>query len=100
MKEDYQRISNLRHRDRITSKDIDFTRSMHDKYCGQLKKQICWQCPNSIREAIHDLLRFIENNPLQDENKVNTIEQSSGVGEGSPEVPKGSKTRKPPIGDE
>ena len=100
MKEDYQRISNLKHRDRITTSDINFTRAMHEKYCSQLKKNICWECPNSIREAIQDLLRFIEKNPLQDENKVDTIEQSSGVGEGSSEVRKRSKTRKPPIGRE
>jgi hypothetical protein len=100
MKEDYNRISNLRHRDRITSKDIDFTRSMHDKYCGQLKKQICWQCPNSIREAIHDLLRFIENNPLQDESKVDTIKQPAGSGERSPKVFKGSQGGKSSTGGE
>lgn len=98
MKEDYNRINNLKFRDRITSKDIDFTRSMHDKYCGQLKKQICWQCPNSIREAIFDLIKYVENNPLQDENKTDTIQQPAGTGEGSPEVSKGSKSRKPSTG--
>lgn len=98
MKEEYQRMSNLKHRDRITSSDINFIQSMHNKYCSQLKKNICWQCPNSIREAIQDLLRFVEKNPLQDESKTNTIEQSSGIGEGSPKVPKRSKTGKPSTG--
>jgi DUF438 domain-containing protein len=98
MKEEYQKISNLRHRDRITSKDIDFIHSMHNKYCSQLKKNICWQCPNSIREAIQDLIRFVENNPFKDEDKTITIEQPSRIGEGSSEVPKRSKGRKPSTG--
>lgn len=100
MKEDYQKISNLKHRDRITSSDINFTRSMHGKYCSHLKKQICWECPNSIREAIFDLINYIEKNPLQDENKTNTIQQPSGIAEGSPEVSKRSKSGKPAIGGE
>jgi hypothetical protein len=98
MKEDYNRINNLKFRDRITSKDIDFTRSMHDKYCAQLKKQICWQCPNSIREAIFDLINYIEKNPLQDENKIDTINEPTGTGEGSPKVSKGSKSGKSSTG--
>jgi hypothetical protein len=100
MKEDYNRINSLKFRDRITSKDIDFTRSMHDKYCGQLKKQICWQCPNSIREAIYDLINYVEKNPLQDESKTDTSEQPSRAGEGSPEILKGSKGGKPSTGSE
>jgi hypothetical protein len=98
--EDYNKINNLKFRDRITSKDIDFTRSMHDKYCGQLKKQICWQCPNSIREAIYDLINYVEKNPLQDESKTDTIKQPAGTGERSPKVLKGSKSGKPAIGGE
>jgi hypothetical protein len=100
MKEDYNKINNLKFRDRITSKDIDFTRSMHDKYCGQLKKQICWQCPNSIREAIYDLINYVEKNPLQDESKTDTIKQPTRTGEGSPEVSKRSKGGKPSTGGE
>jgi hypothetical protein len=91
MKEDYQKISNLKFRDRITSKDIDFTRSMHVKYCSHLKKNICWECPNSIREAIYDLINYVEKNPLQDENKIDTINEPVGSGKGSPKVFKGSK---------
>lgn len=98
MKEDYNRINNLKFRDRITSKDIDFTRSMHSKYCSHLKKQICWECPNSIREAIFDLINYIEKNPLQDENKIDTINELTGTGEGSPEVSKRSKSGKPSTG--
>ena len=98
MKEDYQKISNLKHRDRITSSDINFTRSMHGKYCSHLKKNICWECPNSIREAIYDLINYIEKNPLQDESKTYTIKQPSGSGEGSPKVFKGGKSGKPSTG--
>lgn len=98
MNEEYQRISNLKHRDRITSGDIGFIQSMHTKYCSALQKNICWQCPNSIREAIFDLIRYVEKNPLQDESKANAIEQPSGIGEGSPKVPKGNKGRKPSAG--
>jgi hypothetical protein len=98
MKEEYQKISNLKHRDRITNSDINFIQSMHNKYCSHLCKNICWQCPNSIREAIHDLTRFVENNPFKDENKVDTIQQPSRIGEGSSEVPKRSKGRKPSTG--
>lgn len=98
MKEDYERMIKLRHRDRITSSDINFTRAMHNKYCSHLKKQICWECPNSIREAIFDLIHYVEKNPLQDESKIDTIQQSSGVGEGGTEVPKRSKVRKSSTG--
>jgi hypothetical protein len=98
MKEEYQRISNLKHRDRITSSDINFIQSMHNKHCSHLKKQICWQCPNSIREAIFDLIHYVEKNPLQDENKTNTIEQPARVGEGSSKVFKGGKSGKPSTG--
>jgi hypothetical protein len=98
MKEDYNRINNLKFRDRITSKDIDFTRSMHSKYCIHLKKQICWECPNSIREAIFDLINYIEKNPLKDESETNTIQQPSGIGARSPEVSKRSKSGKPSTG--
>ena len=98
MKEDYQKISNLKFRDRITSKDIDFTRSMHGIYCGHLKKNICWECPNSIREAIYDLINYVEKNPLQDESKTDTINELTGIGEGSPKVSKGNKSGKPSTG--
>jgi hypothetical protein len=91
MKEEYQRISNLKHRDRITSSDINFIQSMHNKHCSHLKKQICWQCPNSIREAIFDLINYVEKNPLQDENKIDTINEPVGSGKGSTKVLKGSK---------
>lgn len=100
MKEDYQKISNLKHRDRITSSDINFTRSMHGKYCSHLKKNICWECPNSIREAIYDLINYVEKNPLKDESKTDTIKQPARTGEGSPEVFKGSKGGKPSTGSE
>jgi len=95
MKEDYEKISKLKHRDRITNSDINFIQSMHSKYCSSLKKNICWQCPNSIREAIQDLLRYTENNPLKDESENNTIIQSSGSGEGDKQVPRRSKSGKP-----
>lgn len=98
--EDYNKINALKFRDRITSKDIDFTRSMHSKYCFKLCKNICWQCPNSIREAIYDLINYVEKNPLQDESKTDTIKQPTRVGEGSPEVLKGSKGGKPAAGGE
>ena len=98
MKEDYNKISNLKHRDRITSSDINFTRSMHSKYCSHLKKQICWVCPNSIREAIFDLINYIEKNPLQDESKTDTIQQPTRIGEGGTEVSKRSKSGKPSAG--
>lgn len=98
MKEEYQKINNLIHRDRITSSDVNFIQSMHSKYCFKLCKNICWQCPNSIREAIFDLINYVKNNPLQDESKTDTIKQPSGSGEGSPEVLKGSKGRKPSTG--
>jgi len=100
MKEDYNKINNLKFRDRITSKDIDFTRSMHGKYCMHLKKNICWECPSSIREAIFDLINYIEKNPLKDESKTDTIKQPSGLGEGSPKVSKGGKSGKPTTGGE
>jgi hypothetical protein len=100
MKEDYNKISNLKHRDRITPSDINFTRSMHGKYCSHLKKQICWECPSSIREAIYDLINYVEKNPLQDESKTNTSEQPAGSGEGSTKVFKGNKGGKPATGGE
>jgi hypothetical protein len=71
---------------------------MHGKYCSHLKKQICWECPNSIREAIYDLINYVEKNPLKDESKTDTSEQPAGVGEGSPEVSKRSKSGKPSTG--
>lgn len=94
MKEDYEKISKLKHRDRITSSDINFIQQMHSKYCSSLKKNICWQCPNSIREAIFDLLRYTENNPLKDESENITIIQSSGSGEGNKQVSGRSKNGK------
>jgi hypothetical protein len=100
MKEDYNKINNLKFRDRITGRDVDFARSMHGKYCGHLKKNICWECPNSIREAIYDLINYVEKNPLQDENKTNTSEQPAGSGEGSSKVFKGNKGGKPATGGE
>ena len=98
MKEDYNKINNLRFRDRITPSDINFTKSMHGKYCSHLKKNICWECPSSIREAIFDLINYIEKNPLQDENKIDTINEFTGTGEGSPKVFKGSKSGKSTTG--
>ena len=82
MKEDYNKINALKFRDRITPKDIGFTREAHGKYCGCLKKNICWECPNSIREAIYDLINYVEKNPLQDESKDITIEQPIRTREG------------------
>lgn len=98
MNEDYEKMSKLKHKDRITSKDINFIQSMHNLYCVDLKKVICWSCPNSIREAIQDLTRYVEKNPLQDESKDITIEQPTRIGEGSPKVLKGSKVGKPSTG--
>jgi len=100
MKEDYNKINNLKFRDRITGKDVDFTRAMHGKYCGHLKKNICWECPNSIREAIYDLINYVEKNPLQDENKIDTINEPDGSGKGSTKVLKGSKGGEPTTGSE
>ena len=94
MKEDYEKISKLRYRDRITNSDINFIQQMYNKYCSQLKKNICWQCPNSIREAIFDLLRHIENNPLQDESKNDTIDKPGGSGERDKPIPGRSKSGK------
>lgn len=78
MKEEYLKIANLRHRNKITSKDISFIKEMHDKYTASLKKNICWGCPLSIREAMFDLLNYIEKNPIQEnETSENTTEQRS-----------------------
>jgi len=99
MKEDYEKISKLRHRDRITNSDINFIQSMHNKYCSALKKNICWQCPNSIREAIFDLLRYIENNPLQDENKNVTESRSTEIRTPSESVSRPNKSGKRPNGN-
>lgn len=95
MKEHYEKILKLRYRDRITSSDVNFIQSMHIIYCSQLKKNICWQCPNSIREAIFDLIHYVEKNPLQDESKDITIEQPIRTREGDKQIPKGDKNRKP-----
>lgn len=86
MKEEYEKIKKLRFRDRITTSDINFIREMHPKYCGSLQKNICWQCPNSIREALFDLLRFIETYEqkikAEDENQVNKLNEPDMAGEG------------------
>lgn len=94
MKEDYEKILKLRHRDRITSKDISFIKEMHEKYCGSLKKVICWQCPNSIREAMFDCIRYVENNPIKDESEVITEQRPSEVGKASEPVHRTSKSGK------
>ena len=94
MKEEYEKISNLKHRDRITNSDINFIQSMHSKYLSYLRKNICWQCPNSIREAMFDLLNYVEKNPLQDEGKIITEQRSAEVGGDSEQVPTRSKSGK------
>lgn len=94
MKEEYEKISKLRHRDRITQKDISFIQEMHNKYCTHLKKNICWQCPNSIREAMFDLLNYVEKNPLQDESKIITEQRPAEVRNDSEQVPTRSKSGK------
>ncbi len=94
MKEEYEKISNLRYRDRITNSDINFIQSMHNLYCGHLKKNICWQCPNSIREAMFDLLNYVEKNPLQDEGKIITEQRSTEVRNDNEQVPTRSKSGK------
>jgi len=94
MKENYEKISKLKHRDRITNSDINFIQSMHNLYCSSLKKNICWQCPNSIREAIFDLLKYIEKNPLQDENKNDTGSRLTEIGETGKSILGGSKSGK------
>jgi hypothetical protein len=94
MNEEYNKISKLKFRDRITNSDIVFIQQMHQKYCSQLKKNICWQCPNSIREAMFDLFNYIEKNPIIDESQVNTIKQSDLVGERDQPVSTKRKVRK------
>jgi hypothetical protein len=91
MKEEYEKISKLRHRDRITNSDINFIQSMHNKYVSHLRKNICWQCPNSIREAMFDLFNYVEKNPLQDESKIITEQRPTEVGGDSEQVPTRSK---------
>jgi hypothetical protein len=44
------------------------------------------------------LINYIEKNPLQDENKIDTINEPTGTGEGSPKVSKGSKSGKSSTG--
>lgn len=97
--EDYEKISKLRYRDRITNGDINFIQSMHSKYCSSLKKNICWQCPNSIREAMFDLFKYIEKNPLKNESENTTIIEPSGSGEGDKQISGRGKTRKSSNGD-
>jgi hypothetical protein len=98
MNDEYEKIKKLRFRDRITSSDINFIQQMHPKYCGHLQKNICWQCPASIREALFDLLRFIEwyekKIQLENESQVNTIKQSDLVGERDQPVSTKRKVRK------
>lgn len=94
MKEEYEKISKLRHRDRITQNDINFIQEMHNKYVSHLRKKICWQCPNSIREAMFDLLNYVEKNPLQDESKIITEQRPTEVGGDSEQVPARSKSGK------
>ncbi len=84
MNEEFEKIKKLRFRDRITSSDISFIQSMHTKHCSQLKKNICWQCPNSIREALFDLLRFVEVTEQKikedNESQVNKLDEPDMVG--------------------
>lgn len=94
MKEEYEKISKLRYRDRITSKDVSFIQEMHNKYVSHLRKNICWQCPNSIREAMFDLLNYVEKNPLQDEGKIITEQRSAEIRGDSEQVPTRSKSGK------
>jgi len=113
MKEEFNKISKLRFRDRITSSDISFIQQMHPKYCGHLMKNICWQCPNSIREALFDLLRFIEayeikiqneleieKKMLDNENQINTEQGFTEIGENDKSISKGNKIRKRSNSDE
>jgi len=94
MKEDYEKILKLKHRDRITSKDISFIKEMHEKYLSSLRKVICWQCPASIREAMFDCIRFVENNPIEDETKTITEQRPSEIGENSERLSGTSKSGK------
>ena len=94
MKEEYEKISKLRYRDRITSKDVSFIQEMHNNYVSHLRKNICWQCPNSIREAMFDLLNYVEKNPLQDESKIITEQRSEEIRGDSEQVPTRSKSGK------
>lgn len=79
MNEEFEKIKKLRFRDRITTSDINFIQSVYPKHCGELKKNICWQCPNSIREALFDLLRFVEVSEQkikdENENQVNKLSE-------------------------
>lgn len=100
MKEDYKKMINLKFRDRITPSDINLCKEMHDKYCGQLKKVICWSCPSSIREAIWDLQNYIEKNPLKDESQDIREQGPTEAGEDSESVPRRNKSRKRSDNDE
>ncbi len=93
MKENYEKISKLVHRDRITSSDINFIQSMHNLYCSQLKKNICWQCPASIREAINDLINYVKNNPIKDESEIIKEQRPTKIGGTSKQVPDASERK-------
>jgi hypothetical protein len=54
----------------------------------------------SIRRSIYDLINYVEKNPLQDENKIDTINEPVGSGKGSPKVLKGSQGGEPATGSE
>ena len=96
MKEEYHKISLLRFRNKITTKDVSFIKEMHEKYCSFLKKNICWQCPQSIREAMFDLLNYTEKNTLPDEtDKTITEQRSTEIRETSEPVPAKKRGRKP-----
>ena len=85
MNEEFEKIKKLRFRDRITTSDITFISQMHPKYVGHLQKKICWQCPNSIREALFDLLRFVETYDqkikTENESQVNKLNEPDMAGE-------------------
>ena len=100
MKEEYQKISLLKHRNKITSKDIAFIKEMHQKYLYKLEKNICWGCPLSIREAMWDLLHYVEKNPIQEnETSENITEQRSPeAGISSESIPPKRRGRKPSTG--
>lgn len=106
MREEFEKINKLRFRDRITSNDIAFIQAMHPKYCGHLMKNICWQCPSSIREALFDLLRFIETyeikiqnelelekKMLDNENQIDTEQRPAKIGKDDKSIHKSSKIR-------
>lgn len=96
MEQEYKKISLLKTRNTITTSDLAFIKAMHEKYCGYLKKKLCWGCPSSIREAIFDLTNYIEKNPIDgEENKAseNSKEQSGSSISGIPDQQLSPKKR-------